>query len=394
MANTIITNKLATLVAANIAKSASFLKVGSASYFADQIKSSTRPGLSYEFIIPSTGSVRKGLAVAGSEFTGNTVDDLNGYRPGNDIDERRVQLTVENWNNSLHADALELALEANDMEKWAEGYGIKIANAMVKEAVNKALSKTAVAFVGEGWQPLAKAPAYLGSICSDKIYAFANPFVQAVLSSNGQQFVPKGAPDSLYKDGELGIFQNAEYYAERFVPGVTVTAADASATITATVTADKVKLSGTTFKLGMGYTVEGIYACDMLGEATDQLKVFVIGADQAGKTSAEFDIVSVGSNREVEIVGTPTEGKLILAEGSYKLTLFRCEDAFNYTDAPVLNFKFASTENSANGGADGVSVAVHAFTRGENADNLVRFDSTNLMGVIDSRITAIAYIKD
>ena len=94
--NQFITNRLATLVALSIAQDASFLKSGSVDYFGDQIKSIMLPGETYEFIIPDAGNVVQGLVAS-----------------PRDIEEKKIDLSIDNWVNSYNISALQAVVDAN-----------------------------------------------------------------------------------------------------------------------------------------------------------------------------------------------------------------------------------------------------------------------------------------
>lgn len=154
-------------------------------------------------------------------------------------------------------------------------------NAIVSDAVEKATTKATTAFVGSGFQPLAKAGAYLQSIVSENIYGFCDPQMQAVLAANGQQFVPNGAPGDLYGNGKLGTFQGVDYKAERFLKPVVV---DLSGNGSVSAYEDgKLTITGLTgtIKKGTPIWVEGVYACDTVGDETNVLYAFIAKEDSA-----------------------------------------------------------------------------------------------------------------
>ena len=103
------------------------------------------------------------------------------------------------------------------------------------------LVKLVTAFIGSGFTPLSQASGHLSSVVTEDLYGFVDPNVEAILTSNGQQFVPVDAPD-MYSKGLLGRFHGAEYRAQRWMPVVNVSEATSNAIKAGKVSAMAVKL--------------------------------------------------------------------------------------------------------------------------------------------------------
>lgn len=372
--NQFVTNRLATLVALSIAQDASFLKSGSVDYFGDQIKSIMRPGETYEFIIPDAGNVVQGLVAS-----------------PRDIEEKKIDLSIDNWVNSYNISALQSVVDANKEEDWAKRYATKVVNAVMEKYVPDAISKVTTAFVGTGFLPLAQGGAYLSSIVSEDLKGWINPQAQAILASNGQQFIPQGGPD-LYGKGKLGLFHGVEYFAERHVKGVQVSTELAAATITAQLTAHQVTItSSVDMPVGLPVIVKGLKACDTIGDATEVDRAFIIS--KAGKTET-FDVI----DDDIGARDTFATGEALVCqipeEGSYFGAYIRADGAYNFSDCNVLDFKLSSAFASAVGDVDGIRLQMNAFTDGKTAQNLVRADFTFLGGVVEPRATTYCLIKN
>ena len=373
--NQFVTNRLATLVALSIAQDASFLKSGTVDYFSDQIKSIMRPGETYEFIIPDAGNVVQGLVAS-----------------PRDIEEKKIDLSIDNWVNSYNISALQSVVDANKEEDWAKRYATKVVNAVMEKYVPDAISKVTTAFVGTGFLPLAQGGAYLSSIVSEDLKGWINPQAQAILASNGQQFIPQGGPDDLYGKGKLGLFHGVEYFAERHVKGVQVSTELAAATITAQLASHKVTITSTVeMPVGLPVIVKGLKACDTIGDPTEVDRAFIIS--KAG-TSATFDVI----DDDIGARDTFATGEALVCqipeEGSYFGAYVRADGAYNFSDCNVLDFKLSSAFASALGDVDGIRLQMNAFTDGKTAQNLVRADFTFLGGVVEPRATTYCLIKN
>ena len=97
--NNVITSKMTQILSLEMAKNAGFLKIGSRDYFSDQINGKMRSGHTYSFVIPDAGNVVEGLVISPRA-----------------IDEKKVELTIGNMNNSVRADALELLTHKKDSD--------------------------------------------------------------------------------------------------------------------------------------------------------------------------------------------------------------------------------------------------------------------------------------
>ena len=387
MANQVITNKMAMLLSLEMAKLAGFLKKGAKNYFQDQM-AGKRCGQSYEFVLRDAGNVVEGLVAS-----------------PRDIAEKKVSLTIKNYNNSVRTDALEGVTDITWQDEIAETYAKKLIQKVEADAVEDSITKATTCFVGEGFAPMANAGAYLQSITNEDIYGFIDPQAQATLAANGQQFVPTGAPNDLYSRGRLGTFQNVEYTAERFIKPLTISqdtvdALSAAKGVAIGSTSDSLSISGvasgtSVLKKGTPIFFNDVFACDTVGDATNVPYAFIAGADVAlSAASAEVPVTPVVT---ADIGARSVYGDIaaksvsIPASGSYYRGIVRADGAFCNSEVPSLEFKLS--DKTAAGDTDGVKVFVNSFTDGISAINTTRFDHPCMIGVVEPRAQSIVMWK-
>ena len=408
MANTIRTNSLAELVALRFSEVAGYLKVGAKAYFKGQLEGK-RNGQTYRFVITDTGVPQNQLAVS------STATDM-------EVHEREVSMSLDPWNICINTNAIESVTDLNWDKEIAIPNSQKLVNAVVRKAVQGNLGKCGTAFVGEGFAPLSKAAAYLGDITNEKIYGFVSSQIQAILTTNGQQFVPTGAPE-MYKSGLLGTFHGAEYRAQRFftqvkvsadcVTGLTGATLDSSAGYTdnsnGTAT---LKLSfsaaaaGFTIPKGMPIWVEGVFATDLVGDVTECLHAFVVTANVSVATSATTASVvvravhlnSATGSREVatdanaDLAATDFNSKSVAipAAGNYFGGELRADGAMEFETLERLDAEGAEYEK---GSVDGVNIHKNKLVDLSTMVNKTRFDIVSMAGIVEPRAVAYVLVK-
>ena len=386
--NAVITNKLTQILSLEMAKKAGFLKIGSRDYFSDQINGKMRSGKTYQFVIPDAGNVVEGLVISPRE-----------------IDERKVELTITNMNNSVRADALELVTDIKWEDELAETYAGKLVNAVVRKEVKKAIPQVNTCFVGEGFRPLAKANAHLKSIVNEDIVGFIHPQAAAVIRTNGQQFQPVGTP-SLY-NGDIGTFDGTRFNEERFLVPLqmeqSVIDALSGAKAKNITAADTLSLSGVTtaadvvLKAGTPIWVAGAYACDTVGDETTVPYAFIVKEDVAlSSTSVDISINPVVTDdvgaRNLNTSALGGKKVSVPASGTYYPAMVRAKGAYDYT--PVNTLEFMLSDKTGVGDTAGIKVFANAFTDGVSAINTVRWDAPYMAGTVEARGVSLAYLKD
>ena len=407
MPNTIKTNTLAELVAVRFAEAAAFLTVGSSKYFAGQLVGK-RNGQTYKFVVRDTGEAVNALAISG----GDKVT----------IVEREISLTLDPFHIAVETNAIESVTDLNWDKEIAQPNSQKLVNSVTKKAVRNALGHAMTAFVGEGFLPLSRASAHLASVTSEKLYGFIDPNIEAVLTSNGQQFVPVGAPD-MYKMGLLGTFHGAEYRAQRFFEQVNITAGCVTGLTGATTKSSgaytdngngtatlKLTFSAAAagFKIPRGTPVwlDGVYACDCVGDVTGNKACFVVLEDVSVATSATsanlkvraVDMTAKSGTREIagidgaDLAATDLVSLdiTIPAAGVYFGGLLRANGAYEFETLDKIDAEGADYEK---GSVDGVTIHKNKLVELGPMTNKTRFDIVDLAGVVEPRACAYVLIK-
>jgi len=403
MPNSFITNKLATLVAIRAAEAGSFLTVGSKKYFKNQIADKNN-GQEYKFYVRDTGDAVNRLA----------------YQDGDKIAiaERAVTLTLDPWHVLISTNAIEKVTDVEDWEdEIAKPNGQKLIQGVVRKAIENDLGKVGTAFIGSGFTPLSQASGHLSSVVTEDLYGFVDPNVEAILTSNGQQFVPVDAPD-MYSKGLLGRFHGAEYRAQRWMPVVNVSKATSDAIKAGKVSAMAVNsedeniwnmtLSGLTagqvIPKALPIFIEGVKACDTVGDPTSMDQVFVVleavtatGATAVVKVRAKD--ITKGGTREIAkedgtsfaAVSAVTGNTDTAAEGKYFTGIIRADGAFEFETLDKLDAAGAEYEKTPD--VEGLIVHQNRLVDLRNMTDDTRWDIVTLCGCVEPRAQVMFYVK-
>jgi hypothetical protein len=401
MANTFITNKLATATAVRAAENMAYALVGSKAYFQGQLAGKNN-GQTYTFYVRDTGDAVNRLEVDDSDKTSLT--------------ERKVELSLEPWHVFVSINEIE---KQTDIENWEDEVSrpqaVKLAQGMIKKLIDQDLGKAGTAYIGSGFTPLSQASAHVGSVINGDLYGFCSPQVEAILTSNGQQFVPVDAPD-MYSKGLLGRFHGAEYRSQRFFPVVKISKAASDALNEATATAsdnsdgtwtiaiDGSAVSGITINKGTPLFIEGVYACDTVGDPTDAEQVFVVlEGVTATATSVNVKVrakdIKKGGTREIAKedgssfanVASVTGAVKAPEQGKYYMGLVRGEGVMEFESLDKLNAAGAEYEKSPS--VDGLMVHQNRLVDLKKMEDGVRWDIVTLAGVVEPRGVALIYTK-
>lgn len=403
MPNSFITNKLATLVAIRAAEAGAFLTVGSKKYFKNQIADKNN-GQEYKFYVRDTGDAVNRLA----------------YQDGDKIAiaERAVTLTLDPWHVLISTNAIE---KVTDIEDWedeiAKPNGQKLIQGVVRKAIANDLGKVGTAFIGSGFTPLSQASGHLSSVVTEDLYGFVDPNVEAILTSNGQQFVPVDAPD-MYSKGLLGRFHGAEYRAQRWMPVVNVSKATSDAIKAGKVSAmavngedDKIwdmTLSGLTsgqvIPKALPVFIEGVKACDTVGDPTSMDQAFIVleavtatGATAVVKVRAKD--ITKGGTREIAkedgtsfaAVSAVTGNTDTAAEGKYFTGIIRADGAYEFETLDKLDAAGAEYEKTPD--VEGLIVHQNRLVDLRNMTDDTRWDIVTLAGCVEPRAQVMFYVK-
>jgi len=401
MPNTLITNKLATMVAVRAAEAAPYLTVGSKAYFKNQLADKNN-GQSYDFYVKDVGGVVNRLA----------------YQAGdkNTLTERKVTLSLDPWHILITTNSIEKVTDVEDWEdEIARPNGVALIQGVVRKTINNDLGKVGAAFVGSGFTPLSQANGHLASIVNGDLYGFVSPQIEAILTSNGQQFQPVDAPD-MYKQGLLGRFHGAEFRSQRFFPVVQVSQDLSNAMNAGKVTGAVDNEDGTFTITASGFTaditipkgyplfIDGVKACDTVGDVTDADQVFVVlesvvttGATVGLKVRAKH--LAAGGTREIATAdgvsfasaANITGNTIGIDAGKYYTGIVRCEGAEEFETLDKLDAAGADYERSPE--VAGIFVHQNRLVDLKEMTNDTRWDIVTLAGCVEGRAVAMVYCK-
>ena len=409
MPNQIVTNYQTSLVALRAAEVANYFTVGSKAYVDAGQLVNKRNGQTYGFTIRSRGEVENQLPVsAGAK---------------KDIVEREVKLTIEPWHVYEKNDAVEGKTDLQFDKEVAEMDGPALIQGAVKKEIGKDVAKCATCFVGKAgeFEPLSMATGHLGSITSEALYGFCDPMIEAIVTSKGAQFVPVDAP-AMYKQGLIGHFHGADYRSQRFIPRVKISSAFATAmdgatfasfndsTNTLTVTLGTAAASA--FKVGKGtpFFLDGVVACDTLGDETTQPYAFIAKSDVSVASGAttiavpvdEVPVSDIGNRVAAMEDGTvvvwsgddktvTTSTPVSIPEaGTYFGAIVRANGAYNFQTLDEID---VATPESKKGNVQGITVFQNRLTDLDNFTTGTRFDTFTLAGTVEKRCQALVLVK-
>ena len=385
MANTFVPNKQVDLVALRAAESAQYLTVGSKSYFSDQLEGK-RNGTSYEFVIRDAGEYATGMDMTGK------VSNLQ---------ERTVTKDIKLGNILIDTNLLEKVTDVEWEKEIAIPNGKKLINGVVKDTVADDLGRQNVAFVGKGWLPISKASRFLGSISSEDRYAFIDPMIDSIMAAGGKSFTPVDA-EPLYKTGLLGTAFGSEFRESQFMPTVEISEALATQLASATVASytpgddvDTLVLNGVTevIPAGTPLFVQGVYACDLVGDKTSSLKAFIAIEDAQNGSVKVRHVDFTGNGTKEATVQPKANDKLVnsIEAGQYFTGIIRLDGAMEFDTLKKLDW---SNAESTSDPVEGVTVhegrAVDIIT----GSNKTRWAVASLAGIIEPRAVAYICVKD
>ena len=409
MANTIVTNYQTSLVALRAAEVAPYFTLGSKAYIQAGELVNKRNGQEYGFVIRSRGEVENQLAVsAGAK---------------KDIVEREVKLTIEPWHVYEKNDVVEGKTDIQFDKEVAEMDGPALIQGAVKKEIGKDVAKCATCFVGKAgeFEPLSMATGHLSSITTEALYGFCDPMIEAIVTSKGAQFVPVDAP-AMYKQGLIGHFHGADYRSQRFIPRVKISSAMATAMTGATFASfndstNKLTITfgtaaASAFKIGKGtpFFIDGIVACDTLGDETTQPYAFIAAEDKSVSSSDETVEILVDEVPVSDIgtrVAAMEDGSVVVWSGADKTvdtsTAVSCPEAGTYFGAIIrangaYNFQTldeidVATPESKKGNVQGITVFQNRLTDLDNFTTGTRFDTFTLAGTVEKRAQALVLVK-
>ena len=430
MANQFKTSRKTELVALRAAESAAYLTVGSRKYFKDQLKGK-RNGKTFEFVITDAGEYQRGI-------------DLTGGNGASSLIERKIEKTLNVGNVAVSTNLIEKVTDVNWDKEVAIPQGKKLINGVVRDAIDGIKGKTVdgvtvtdyngdfgdtnVCFAGIGYGPLTAAQNYLASISDEAQYAFINPMINNKLSNTGDAFKPVDA-DPMFSKGLLGRIGQTEYRTCQFQPLVSVSTALATAmatvdSITYADNGDKTATitlkdggSAIAVKIPKGFTIwiNGLYATDLVGDRTSELKAFVAVEDgtnngemivksftaeeligQGTKVMCKADGSALGANKtaaETALAGlvTAVGDVKYLAAGNYFAGQIRLDGSYEFEMLDEIDASNADTERADN---EGIVVFQNRAVDVMKGSNVTRWSSIVMAGIVEPRAVATVLVSD
>lgn len=401
MANSFKTSQHTELVTMRAAESAGYLTVGSRKYLKDQLKGK-RNGVKYDFVITDAGKYQEGI-------------DLSGTGPSNLV-ERKVTKEIFTGNVMINTNILEKVTDLNWDKEIAIPQGKKLVNGIVQSVIEDDFGLQNTAFVGLGYGPLNKAGNFLASVSDEARYAFIDPMINSIVSLTGKAFTGTEGAEPMYKKGLLGELNGVEYRSQNFLPMVSVSKTLGESTPSAITYVDNgdgtatITLTGVSTTIPKGYViwVDGVYATDLVGDKTSQLKAFIAIEDgtnngemkvravefigEGNKEVCDKDGAALGVSKSAAITALNALDKIyMLPEGNYFTGLFRLDGVEEFECLDEIDASNADTERADN---EGLIVFQNRAIDVIKGSNVTRWSCSPIAGIVDPRGAALVLVKD
>lgn len=380
------TNRRTEMVLIRSAEAAPYLTVGTKSYLGEQLEGK-RNGREYEFVIRDAGQYVTGIDITGHVST---------------LKERPVKFKVQEGNIAIETDFLTKTLDVNWDKEIAEPQGEKLAKGLVADVIAADLGKQNTAFVGQGWLPLFKASNFLESISSESQYAFFDPMIHSIARASGKAYEPAGNVEPIYRKGLKGTIGEAEVRSQQGFKVVEISEALANELANATVSSytpgeeyDTLTLSGVTQTIPAGTPlfVEGVKACDLVGEPTSSFKAFIAIEDAtAGAVKVrKVDFTGVGTKEASKVPAASDKLVNPIGVGTYFTGIIRLNGAMEMDTVKKQDWSNASeTVSTPNGITMHTARAVDVL----KGTNVTRYNISGVFGITDPRAVAYVCVKD
>lgn len=368
-----------------------------------------RTGGLIRVVIPDSGSV---------VITENGMRDISGATLGNE--EFSKDLRISSANTAFSATALERVTSVDDFDKEivqprAVNYGETVNETIIDKAYTVAGIAQTAAIATLNFDDLATTAGKLRENRATNLVGYMSPTVAAKLGSKGANgsFLPPAILEPMYKDSQIGRFANVQWK-ESKMPVFTVAAAnvmdDAWVIDTAGVdgTAGTIILDdgagetitgSTVIKKGSVFTIAGVFAKDVLGKNTTNLKAFVVQEDATGLVTGKITLKvgafsNTGAHANVSVMPVATNVPVPVncgAVGTYSVVFVFEKGNIEY-DAVELNT--AGFDSVSVSGIDS-KIKTTALVSGD-IDTLTakyRIDSAFVTGGIDDRRAALLFVS-
>ena len=369
-----------------------------------------RTGGVLRVVIPDSGSV---------VITENGMRDISAVNLSNE--EFSKDLRVSSANTSFSATVLERVKNVDDFDKEivqprAVNYGETINEKIIDKAYTVAGIAQTAALASLDFDALATTAGKLRENRATNLVGYMSPTVAAKLGSKGSNgsFLPPAILEPMYKDSQIGRFANVQWK-ESKMPVFEVKAANVMAddwvidtsgvdgdagTILIDDGSSQKNISGSTvIKKGSVFTIAGVYAKDVLGKDTTNLKAFVVQEDATGTTEGKITLKvgafkNTGAHANVSKMPAAADVPVPVNCGAAKTysVVFVFEKGNIEYDAVELNT--AGFESVTVSGIDS-KIKTTALVDGDinTLTAKYRIDSAFVTGGIDDRRAALLFVE-
>ena len=368
-----------------------------------------RTGGLLRVVIPDSGSV---------VITENGVRDITNETLSNA--EFSKDLRISSANTAFSATVLERVKNVDNFDKEivqprAVNYGETINETIIDKAYTVAGIAQTAALATLNFDDLATTAGKLRENRATNLVGYMSPTVAAKLGSKGANgsFLPPAILEPMYKDSQIGRFANVQWK-ESKMPVFTVAAANVmddawvidtagvdgvAGTITLDDGAGETISTSTIIKKGSVFTIAGVYAKDVLGKNTTNLKAFVVQEDAKGLATGKITLKvgafsDTGAHANVSVMPDAADVPVPVNCGAVKTysVVFVFEKGNIEYDAVELNT--AGFESVSVSGIDS-KIKTTALVSGDinTLTAKYRIDSAFVTGGIDDRRAALLFVE-
>ena len=370
-----------------------------------------RTGGIIRVVIPDSGTV---------VITENGMRDITSATLDNE--EFSKDLRISSANTAFSATVLERVTNVDDFDKEivqprAVNYGETVNETIIDKAYTVAGIAQTAALSTLDFDALATTAGKLRENRATNLVGYMSPTVAAKLGSKGANgsFLPAAILEPMYKDSQIGRFANVQWK-ESKMPVFEVKAANVmndkwaivssgvdgtAGTITLGKGTDSTEISASNvIKKGSVFTIAGVYAKDVLGKNTTNLKAFVVQEDATGVTAAKTITLKVGAfsdtgaHANVSVMPVATNVPVPVNCGAAKTysVVFVFEKGNIEYDAVELNT--TGFESVSISGIDS-KIKTTALVSGDinTLTAKYRIDSAFVTGGIDDRRAALLFVE-
>ena len=368
-----------------------------------------RTGGTLRVVIPDSGSV---------VITENGVRDITSETLSNA--EFSKDLKISSANTAFSATALERVTNVDDFDKEivqprCVNYGETINETIIDKAYTVAGIAQTAALATLSFDDLATTTGKLRENRATNLVGYMSPTVAAKLgskSSNGC-FLPPAILEPMYKDSQIGRFANVQWK-ESKMPVFTVASTNvmdnkwvidtdgvngSAGTITLDDDNGTTISAATVIKKGSVFTIAGVFAKDVLGKNTTNLKAFVVQEDATGTSGGKITLKvgafsNTGAHANVSKMPVATNKPTPVNCGAAKTysVVFVFEKGNIEYDPVELNT--AGFESVTVSGIDS-KIKTTALVSGDinTLTAKYRIDSAFVTGGIDDRRAALLFVE-